>query len=58
VPGCVASQSRASSSPNDKDKLPGRLQDLHAARNQDSGPVSFIRWFAGGLLAGDPHGTL
>jgi hypothetical protein len=33
--------------PNDKDKLPGRLQDLHAARNQDGGPVSFIRWFCG-----------
>ncbi len=26
------------SPPNDKDKLPGRLQDLHAARNQDGGP--------------------
>ena len=32
---------------NDKDKLPGRLQHLGAARNQDGGPVSFTRWFCG-----------
>src|SRR4051812_42875342 len=32
-------------SANEKDKLPGRLQeDFHTAGNQDGGPVSFIRW--------------
>jgi hypothetical protein len=32
------------SHPNDKDKLPGPLQQLRAARNQDAAPVKLNFW--------------
>jgi hypothetical protein len=30
---------------NDKDKLPGRLQQRHLSKSRDASPVNFIGWF-------------
>ncbi len=38
-------QTERRATPNDKDKLPGRLQQLHFSKSRDAGPVNFIGWF-------------
>lgn len=36
--------------PNDKDKLPGRLQRRCVSKSRHAGPVNFIGWFGGAAL--------
>ncbi len=36
--------------PNDKDKLPGRLQRRHLSNNLNDGPVNFIDWLGRALF--------
>jgi hypothetical protein len=36
--------------PNEKDKLPGRLQQRHFSKSRDAGAVNFIAWFGADIL--------
>jgi len=45
-----AVQTRTTEPPNDKDKLPGRLQRCCVSKTRDAGPVNFIGWFGLGNL--------